>query len=79
MLTSLHNGCIQLWDYRMCTMIDKFEEHDGETFDCYEHVNDFTCLKNWSSDDKLLPSSRTCFCFLSIRYFRCLYCIFSSL
>ncbi|XP_076809045.1 coatomer subunit alpha-like [Clavelina lepadiformis] len=28
-LASLHNGCIQLWDYRMCTMIDKFEEHDG--------------------------------------------------
>lgn len=28
-LCSLHNGCIQLWDYRMCTLIDKFEEHDG--------------------------------------------------
>nr|XP_002131264.1 coatomer subunit alpha [Ciona intestinalis] len=28
-LSSLHNGCIQLWDYRMCTLIDKFEEHDG--------------------------------------------------
>ena len=26
---SLHNGCVQLWDYRMCTMIDKFDEHDG--------------------------------------------------
>jgi len=28
-LTSLHSGVIQLWDYRMCTMIDKFDEHDG--------------------------------------------------
>ena len=28
-LSSLHNGCIQLWDYRMHTMIEKFEEHDG--------------------------------------------------
>jgi len=28
-LTSLHNGTIQLWDYRMETLIDKFEEHDG--------------------------------------------------
>uniref|UniRef100_A0A803TZK3 Uncharacterized protein n=1 Tax=Anolis carolinensis TaxID=28377 RepID=A0A803TZK3_ANOCA len=28
-LTSLHNGVIQLWDYRMCTLIDKFDEHDG--------------------------------------------------
>ncbi|XP_026472651.1 coatomer subunit alpha [Ctenocephalides felis] len=28
-LTSLHNGVIQLWDYRMCTLLDKFDEHDG--------------------------------------------------
>ena len=29
-LASLHNGVIQLWDYRMCTLIDRFDEHDGE-------------------------------------------------
>ena len=29
LLASLHNGHIQLWDYRMGTCIDKFEEHDG--------------------------------------------------
>lgn len=28
-LASLHNGQIQLWDYRMGTCLDKFEEHDG--------------------------------------------------
>uniref|UniRef100_A0A0K0EKX4 Coatomer subunit alpha n=1 Tax=Strongyloides stercoralis TaxID=6248 RepID=A0A0K0EKX4_STRER len=28
-LAALHSGVIQLWDYRMCTMVDKFEEHDG--------------------------------------------------
>ncbi|XP_050302068.1 coatomer subunit alpha [Anthonomus grandis grandis] len=28
-LTSLHNGSIQLWDYRMCTLLEKFDEHDG--------------------------------------------------
>ncbi|KAH8035355.1 hypothetical protein HPB51_004596 [Rhipicephalus microplus] len=28
-LASLHNGVIQLWDYRMCTLLDKFDEHDG--------------------------------------------------
>ncbi|KAJ1426745.1 vesicle coat complex COPI, alpha subunit [Ochromonadaceae sp. CCMP2298] len=28
-LASLHNGHIQLWDYRMGTLLDKFEEHDG--------------------------------------------------
>ncbi|RWS28728.1 coatomer subunit alpha-like protein [Leptotrombidium deliense] len=28
-LASLHNGLIQLWDYRVCTLIDKFDEHEG--------------------------------------------------
>lgn len=28
-LASLHNGTIQLWDYRMEALIDKFEEHEG--------------------------------------------------
>jgi len=28
-LVSLHNGAIQLYDYRMEILIDTFEEHDG--------------------------------------------------
>eukprot|EP01087_Luapelamoeba_hula_P004330 TRINITY_DN1425_c0_g1_i1.p1 TRINITY_DN1425_c0_g1~~TRINITY_DN1425_c0_g1_i1.p1 ORF type:complete len:1081 (-),score=150.06 TRINITY_DN1425_c0_g1_i1:28-3270(-) len=28
-IASLHNGLIQLWDYRIRTLIDKFDEHDG--------------------------------------------------
>ncbi|XP_075243514.1 coatomer subunit alpha-like isoform X2 [Convolutriloba macropyga] len=28
-LASLHSGVIQLWDFRMCTLLDKFDEHDG--------------------------------------------------
>ncbi len=28
-LASLHNGVIQLWDYRMEVLIEKYEEHDG--------------------------------------------------
>ena len=28
-LCSLHNGVVQLWDYRMGTLIDRFDEHDG--------------------------------------------------
>jgi coatomer protein complex subunit alpha (xenin) len=28
-LASLHNGSIQLWDYRMGTLLEKFEEHEG--------------------------------------------------
>jgi len=28
-LCSLHTGSIQLWDFRMCTLLDKYDEHDG--------------------------------------------------
>ncbi|KFG39376.1 putative coatomer protein complex, subunit alpha, partial [Toxoplasma gondii GAB2-2007-GAL-DOM2] len=28
-LAALHNGTIQLWDYRIGSLIDKFEEHEG--------------------------------------------------
>lgn len=28
-LVSLHSSTIQLWDYRMGTLIDRFEEHEG--------------------------------------------------
>lgn len=28
-MVSLHSGSIQLWDYRVCTLIDKFDEHEG--------------------------------------------------
>lgn len=28
-LASLHNGVIQLWDYKLELLIDKFEEHEG--------------------------------------------------
>ena len=30
-LACLHTGEIQLWDYRIGTLIEKFEEHEGET------------------------------------------------
>ncbi len=28
-LASLHSGVLQLYDYRMGTLVDKFDEHDG--------------------------------------------------
>eukprot|EP00397_Hematodinium_sp_SG-2012_P000797 GEMP01000798.1.p1 GENE.GEMP01000798.1~~GEMP01000798.1.p1 ORF type:complete len:1208 (+),score=227.47 GEMP01000798.1:233-3856(+) len=28
-LASLHNGHIQLWDYRICSLMETFEEHEG--------------------------------------------------
>lgn len=27
--SSLHTGVIQLWDYRISTLLEKFDEHDG--------------------------------------------------
>eukprot|EP01116_Phalansterium_solitarium_P014778 TRINITY_DN325_c0_g2_i1.p1 TRINITY_DN325_c0_g2~~TRINITY_DN325_c0_g2_i1.p1 ORF type:complete len:1233 (+),score=516.79 TRINITY_DN325_c0_g2_i1:73-3771(+) len=28
-LASLHNGIVQLWDYRIRTLLERFDEHDG--------------------------------------------------
>ena len=28
-LSSLHSGVIQMWDYRMGTLLNRFDEHDG--------------------------------------------------
>ena len=38
-LASLHNGVIQLWDYRMEVLIDKFEEHDGPVRGIHFHAS----------------------------------------
>lgn len=32
-LTALHNGAIQLWDYRVGSLVDRFEEHEGTHVD----------------------------------------------
>eukprot|EP00804_Cyclotella_cryptica_P003608 CCRYP_002235-RC/>CCRYP_002235-RC protein AED:0.03 eAED:0.03 QI:142/1/1/1/1/0.75/4/913/1037 len=37
---SLHNGVIQLWDYRVGTVIDRFEEHDGPVRGVDFHLHD---------------------------------------
>lgn len=26
---SLHNGSVQLWNYQMGTLVDRFDDHDG--------------------------------------------------
>ena len=36
-LTSLHNGVIQLWDYRMGTLLDRFDEHTIQRWHADEH------------------------------------------
>ena len=37
-LTSLHSGVIQLWDYRMGTLIDRFDEHEGPVRGVHFHT-----------------------------------------
>jgi coatomer protein complex subunit alpha (xenin) len=27
---ALHNGSVQLWNYRMGVLVDRFEEHEGK-------------------------------------------------
>lgn len=29
-LASLHNGTVQIWDYRMGIVVDKYEDHEGK-------------------------------------------------
>jgi hypothetical protein len=43
-LASLHSGVVQLWDYRMGTLIDRFDEHDGEWASCLLAASSPACL-----------------------------------
>ncbi|XP_062521183.1 coatomer subunit alpha-like [Corticium candelabrum] len=76
-LSSLHNGVIQLWDYRMCTLIDRYDEHDGPVrgvdFHCNQPIfvsgGDDYKIKVWNYKQKRclftllghLDYIRTCF------------------
>ena len=41
---SLHNGSVQLWNYQMGTLVDRFDEHDGPSFHLWcDFVLDFVC------------------------------------
>ncbi|KAM0887483.1 hypothetical protein ACQ4PT_029000 [Festuca glaucescens] len=37
-LASLHSGVIQMWDYRMGTLLDRFDEHDGPVRSVHFHA-----------------------------------------
>lgn len=38
-LASLHSGSIQLWDYKLGTLVEKFDEHEGPVRAvCFHHV-----------------------------------------
>uniref|UniRef100_A0A671WFX1 COPI coat complex subunit alpha n=1 Tax=Sparus aurata TaxID=8175 RepID=A0A671WFX1_SPAAU len=61
-LASLHNGVIQLWDYRMCTLIDKFDEHDGPVRGIDFHKQQPLFV---SGGDDYKIKVRTCVCVLT--------------
>lgn len=37
-LASLHNGVIQLWDYRLKVLIEKFDQHQGFSLPLFDFV-----------------------------------------
>jgi WD40 repeat protein len=37
-LATLHSGVIQMWDYRMGTLLDRFDEHDGPVRGVHFHA-----------------------------------------
>ena len=52
-LTSLHSGVIQLWDYQIGTLIDKFDEHEGPIQGVHFHKSQplFVYGGKWSTYD----------------------------
>ncbi|KAL2249766.1 UNVERIFIED_CONTAM: Coatomer subunit alpha-1 [Sesamum indicum] len=55
-LASLHSGVIQLWDYRMGTLIDRFDEHDGPVRGVHFH----------KSQPLFVSGGLICFCRCSV-------------
>ena len=41
-LASLHNGSINLFDYRASVLIEKFEDHDGKEINNYIYL-EYNC------------------------------------
>lgn len=58
-LASLHSGVVQLWDYRMGTLIDRFDEHDGPVRGVDFHTNQ-PLFVSGGDDYKI----KVCFCSL---------------
>jgi coatomer protein complex subunit alpha (xenin) len=65
-LASLHSGVIQLWDYRMGTLIDRFDEHDGPVRGVHFHKSQPLFVSGGELDGGQLqgPRMRTSWLFL---------------
>lgn len=57
-LASLHSGVIQLWDYRMGTLIDRFDEHDGPVRGVHFHKSQPLFVSGGASPTRNLARSR---------------------
>ncbi|XP_044946612.1 coatomer subunit alpha-2-like isoform X2 [Hordeum vulgare subsp. vulgare] len=58
-LASLHSGVIQMWDYRMGTLLHRFDEHDGPVRGVHFHK---TQLLFVSGDREVFPQAAKGFC-----------------
>ncbi|KAK4793454.1 hypothetical protein SAY86_023889 [Trapa natans] len=65
-LASLHSGVIQLWDYRMGTLIDKFDEHEGPVRGVHFH-NSQPLFVSGGDDYKIkIWNYKTCRCLFTL-------------
>ncbi|PPS05926.1 hypothetical protein GOBAR_AA14693 [Gossypium barbadense] len=60
-LASLHSGVIQLWDYRMGTLIDRFDEHDGPVRGVHFHMSQPLFVSGGLDFFSLPPQFYLCF------------------
>jgi hypothetical protein len=54
-LASLHSGVIQMWDYRMGTLLDRFDEHDGPVRGVHFHATQPLFVSGGNPLDPSLP------------------------
>ncbi|KAI6124422.1 COPI alpha subunit C-terminus-domain-containing protein [Pisolithus croceorrhizus] len=53
---ALHNGSVQLWNYRMGVLVDRFEEHEGPVRGVAIHPTRALLIRVWD----LRPQNRRC-------------------
>ena len=66
-LSSLHNGIIQLWDYQMGTLLDRFDEHNGPVRGVCFHNHQPLFVSG--GDDYKIKASVFVLFFLLLNYF----------
>ncbi|XP_030549540.1 coatomer subunit alpha-2-like [Rhodamnia argentea] len=65
-LASLHSGVIQLWDYRMGTLIDRFDEHDGPVRGVHFHKSQPLFVSGGDDYKIKVWNYKTCRCLFTL-------------